>query len=137
MTLEAWLWVMRISFTITFLVCLLGNIRGATTFGKVARRPNRPLSKSAMLGLNILLLGAAFAAIAVWRARVPVDGWAVFLALGRNAFWLAMALKIMIAEEIVIRRRQPILTREGQQALADEVGVTPDQVRLILQRFLA
>lgn len=136
MTLHDWLLVIRGVTVLVFLICLVGNIRAAGYVGRIARKSNRPISKSTMIGMNILLGGSLAAMIIAFRSKPPIDGYNVALSLIRNGLWAAMALKTIITEEIIIRRPERLFQREEQQRIAEEVAVTQEQVNAILRKFL-
>lgn len=136
MTLTDWLWVIRIETALVFVICLVGNVRAAGYVGRIARKSNRPISKSTMIGLNILLAGSLAAMIVTFRGRAPADHIQVAFSIARNAMWAAMALKTIVTEEIIIRRPEKLFLREEQEKIALEVGCTQAQVNLILRKFL-
>lgn len=136
MTLNDWLFVIRAVYVLVFLICLVGNVRAMGYIGRIARKPNRPISKSTMFGLNILFLGALFGLVASFRGRAPVDGYNVALSLGRNFFWGAMAVKTIVTEELIIHRPEKLFTVTEQQKIAEEVGITRNQVNRVLRKFL-
>lgn len=131
-----WLWIIRGMYVFTLIVAIVGNVRAAGYVGKIARKDNRPISKSTMIGMNILLGGAVAAVILSFRGRPPADYLNVALAIIRNGFWLAMILKTVIMEEIIIRRPERLFLKSEQERIAQEVGITQQQVDAVFRKFL-
>lgn len=136
MSLVTWFWIIRGMYVLTLVVAIAGNIRAAGYVGKIARKDNRPISKSTMLGMNILLGGSIAAVILAFRGRPPSDYYNVALALIRNGFWLAMIVKTVVMEEIIIRRPERLFLKSEQERIAQEVGITQQQVDAVFRKFL-
>lgn len=136
MSTETWLLLIQLETALVLLICLVGNLRAANFIGRVARKKNRPISKSTMIGLNILLLGAVFSFIIALRANPPADWENAVMSILRNAMWASLALKTIITEEIIIRRPEKLFMKVEQRKIADELGIEPWQVDRMLRIFL-
>lgn len=131
-----WLFVIRVETAVVFIICLIGNLRAAQWVGRTARQKNRPISKSIMIGLNMLLAMSLLAMVISLRGRPPVDIENAVLSVFRNGFLGALALKTIIAEELVIRRPERLFRPSEQQRIADLFGVPRGTVDGILREFM-
>ena len=103
---------------------------------RIARRPNRPVSKGLIAGVSLGALTALLLAVAGTRAAPPVDELNAVAAMVIRVGLLAMGVVILIVTEYVFNRQDPAMRPEAIERMAQDVGIRPDQVRAVIERFI-